>query len=349
MDEELYQRFLEGDDTAATGIRNHMRAIATRVLAAPQWGLEDGQPRRELEQDAVAEAMGTPSEHLVGAATAVMQAATRTGLAHLRREDHVTGEHPDVSVMAALALEVLPPDAAQEAEAHLGDCMPCLRHVASAKNALRTAVSAQKTAAATATPPPQKEPIHASARREPAAAQSLERFLPSKSTIGMMAPLVVLGVAMFLHWQSQQLDPAQTFEAKVGHLLPAELPPSARAWELEQIGKDAVSGLREGRCAFTVRRLGVAMDQNPGEPLHNYYLGLAHVCLRQGPQARSSLEWVQANMDPPPFGLDWWLAQAQLLDGAVEEGLALLDALAASDHPRAPFARDLAEKVRAEL
>jgi hypothetical protein len=349
MDEELYQRFLEGDDAATTGIRNHMRAIATRVLAAPQWGLEEGQPRRELEQEAVAEAMGTPPEHLVGAATAVMQVATRTGLAHLRREDHVTGEHPDVSLMAALALEVLPPDEAQAAEAHLADCMPCLRHVASAKNALRTAVSAQKTAVAPPKPLPQREAIHASARREPAGAKSLARFLPSRSTLGIVAPLVVLGLAMFLHWQSQQLDPVQALQDKVGHLLPAELPPSARAWELEQIGKDAVSGLGEGRCEYAVRRLGVAMDQNPDQPLHSYYLGLAHVCLRQGPQARSNLEWVQANMDPPPFGLDWWLAQAHLLDGGVDEGLALLDSLAASDHPRAPFARDLAAKVRAEL
>jgi hypothetical protein len=349
MDEELYQRFLEGDDAATTGVRNHMRAIATRVLGAPQWGLEDGQPRRELEQEAVTEALGTPSEHLVGAATAVMQAATRTGLAHLRREDHVTGEHPDVSQMAALALEVLPPDEAKAAEAHLADCMPCLRHVASAKNALRTAVSAQKTAAAPAKPLPQREAIHTSAQREPTGGKSLARLLPSKSTMSVLAPLVGLGLAMFLHWQSQQLDPAQAFHAKLGHLLPAEIPPSARAWELEQIGKDAVSGLGEGRCEYAVRRLGVAMDQNPDEPLHSYYLGLAHVCLRQGPLARSNLEWVQANMDPPPFGLDWWLAQAQLLDGGVDEGLALLDALATSDHPRAPYARDLAAKVRAEL
>ena len=349
MDEELYQRFLEGDDAAATGIRNHMKAIANRVLAAPQWGLEDGQPRRELEQEAVAEAMGRPPEHLVGAATAVMQAATRTGLAHLRREDHVTGEHPDVSLMAGLALEVLPKDEAQAAEAHLADCMPCLRHVASAKNALRTAVSAQKTAVAPPKPLPQKERVHASARGKPTAANSLERFLPSKSTLGLVVPLVALGLAMFLHWQSKQLDPVLALQAKVGHLLPAELPPSARAWELEQIGKDAVSGLGEGRCEYAVRRLGVAMDQNPDQPLHSYYLGLAHVCLRHGPEARSNLEWVRTNMDPPPFGLDWWLAQAQLLDGGVDEGLALLDALAASDHPRAPFARDLAEKVRAEL
>jgi hypothetical protein len=278
-----------------------------------------------------------------------MLAATTTGLAHLRREDHVTGDHPDVSQMAALAMEVLPPEAAQEAEAHLADCMPCLRHVASAKNALRTAVSAQKTAAAAPKPLPQREAIHASARRGAVQATSLERFLPSKSTVGMLAPLVALGLAMFLHWQSQQLEPQLALQAKLGHMLPAELPPSARAWELGQIGKDAVSGLGEGRCTFAVRRLGVAMDQNPEEPLHRYYLGLAHVCLRQGPQARSNLEWVQANMEPTPFGLDWWLAQAQLLDGGVDEGLALLDALAASDHPRAPFARDLAAKVRAEL
>ena len=349
MDEELYQRFLEGDDSATTGIRGHMRTIASRVLSAPQWGLDEGHSRRELEQEAVADALGTPPEHLVGAATAVMQAATRTGLAHLRREDHVTGDHPNVSQMAALAMEVLPPEEAQAAEAHLSDCTPCLRHVASAKNALRTALSAQKTAAAPPKPLPQREAVHASARRISEGEISLRRFMPSKSTARMMGPLVALGLGMFLHWQSKQLDPAQALQAKVGHMLPAELPPSGRAWELEQVGKDAVSGLGEGRCEYAVRRLGVAMDQHPDVPLHSYYLGLAHVCLRQGPQARSNLEWVRANMDPPPFGLDWWLAQAQLLDGGVEEGLDLLDSLAASDHPRAPYARELARKVREEL
>jgi hypothetical protein len=251
--------------------------------------------------------------------------------------------------MAAFAMEVLTPDAAQEAEAHLADCMPCLRHVASAKNALRTAVSAQKTAAAPPKPLPQREAIHASARLEPVGANSLGRFLPSKSTIGRVAPLVALGLAMFLHWQSQQLDPRLALQANMARMLPAELPPSARAWELEQIGKDAVSGLGEGRCEYAVRRLGVAMDQNPDQPLHKWYLGLAHVCLRDGPAARLNLEWVQANMDPPPFGLDWWLAQALLLDGGVDKGLALLDSLAAGEHPRAPYARALAAKVRAEL
>jgi len=347
MDEELYRRFLNGDPAAITGVRNHMRAIATRVLSAPQWGMEDGPARREQERSIAAKAMASPAENVVGAATEVMRIATAMGLKEIRRREVLTQDHPDVELMACHVLQILGDSARAEIEEHLNQCPTCFRHVTSAGAALRTAVSAQPTSQ----PKPKafQKPEQAPTPRRPRQAPPPRRKRPDLSALTQILPLVALVVGMTAYWWQRQPDSHVLLQAKIAHMLPAELPPSARAWELKGTAKEAVKALGQGRCDYTARRLGIANQKNPDNVLIQYYLGLAHVCLRDGPKARKSLSWVKEEAEAPPFGLAWWLAQAQLLDGGIDEGLATLDSLAKREHPRAAYARELAQQIRSEL
>jgi len=347
MNDELYQQFLAGDSTAKTAVRNHMRAIAARVLAAPQWQLTDERTRQEKEQQAAREAIESPASTMVGAATNVMGHAVRLGLTELRKKDSISDDtHPSEALIAGAALETLSSAIKLETEAHIEDCPTCRRHLAAATTALRSAVTAQRMA-----PKPQRtnpkpsKPTPAPARSRPAPRKQASTK-PSTFSFTSMLPLVALILGVAAYWYSQRPDPGIVLNGAMAALLPAELPPTGRAEELNQVGTEAVKAMKQGRCAYTARRLQISLEQDPDDLLAVYYLGLAHVCLRNGTEALQALKEVQRDEEFPPFGLQWWLAQAQLLDGRTDAGLTTLDTLAAEEHPRAPYARTLAAKIR---
>ncbi len=347
MNDELYQRFLSGDPIAQTAVRNHMRAIAARVLAAPQWQFADDGMRQEKEQQAAREAIETPASTIVGAATNVMGSAVRLGLRELRKKDSINNEsHPSEQVISGAALETLSSAAKEEAEAHLEECATCRRHLAAATTALRTAVTAQRLAPKPQNPVPLPANTRTQTPKRPKPKQSGKRTQNALSSLTGMLPLVALILGVGAYWYSQRANPEDILHASLANLLPAELPPTGRADELNNIGEEAVKAMKQGRCSYTARRLQISLDQDPDDLLALYYLGLANVCLRNGKEALSALNEVARNEEYPPFGLSWWLAQAQLLDGRTDEGLATLDTLADEDHPRSSYARTLAAKVR---
>ncbi len=161
-----------------------------------------------------------------------------------------------------------------------------------------------------------------------------------------LLPLIALAVGFFFYWKDGQQDPLSLSTIEIAQMLPRELPPTARAKSLETVAEEAVTAMARGRCGYASRRLELALRDNPEGMWLHYYKGLAHLCSREGSEANHHLTWVEDNAEFPPFGLSWWLGQARLLDGQVERGLATLDALGAEDHPRAPYARELARKVR---
>ena len=92
MDDKLIQRFHDGEASAAPALRNQLRAIAARVLSAPQWELRNHDERERLEREVAAEAMESRHENAVGYALAAMSGASVRGLRKLRRRD---GMHDD--------------------------------------------------------------------------------------------------------------------------------------------------------------------------------------------------------------------------------------------------------------
>jgi hypothetical protein len=138
-------------------------------------------------------------------------------------------------------------------------------------------------------------------------------------------------------------------EVRIAWLLPQELPPTARAEELQGMAKEAVLSMRKGRCDQAADRLHMEFRKDSDNLWVRYYEGLAHVCARNGLPALEALREVESSMEDPPFGTPWWLAQAQLLAGDVAAGLGALDSLSGTEHPRALQAATLARVIRDEL
>lgn len=371
MDVELIGRMLEGDPQATLAVRNHLRTVATRVLTAPQWGLHEGPELTRAEQDSAAEAITHRPATPVTLAVATMASASRIALEKVRhREGHSGTEHPDARLVVALALQTASAAQANNLKAHIERCAVCRRHMEMTQHAVKSAASA--TAAAEHVRPaggdeaPTKPADRAqqsmeeamqaalSAEEGPAArAQKPSRPRPPrrepKGSFAGLVPLALVLVAVsFFAWRSNELSPEEATWL-VGSLLPPELPPTSRAEQYGGMAREGLLAMREGDCREAANRLKSAVKRDPDDLYLRYYEGLAYVCQRKGPEAVEALREVQARASEPPFGLAWWLGQAQLLSGDIDDGLSTLDVLAASQHPRADQARDLAEAVRTQL
>ena len=373
MDDLLVQRFKSGDPAALTAMRNQLRAMAARVLSAPQWDL-DATRRQTLERESAGEAMDASSKDAVQYVVGAMLAAGKRGISWLRKRDGLKeDEHPDRAVVVGVALQTASANQKLQLEEHFKECKSCQVHFDIAQEAIRGAANAQKAAAAAAPAPapapeqdlaeyarqrarqgqPAKAPhkkssaSQAAAERKKKAAARRRKRMPAG---GSFLPLVVLGVllAAGILWKQQPTEEQRVW--LVASLLPVELPPAGRADQYEGTVRTAIlTASQDGECRSAGNKLHIASKSAPDDLWLRYYEGMAFVCARDGRRAVEALEAVDAATTDLPWGFTWWLGQAYLLDLQTEQGLSVLDGLANSKHRRAEDARQLAARVRNTL
>ncbi len=359
MDEALLQRFRSGDPQARTAMRNQLRAVAARVLMDPHWELADHDYTRALEQRAALKALECEGTNVLDFATAAMEAATELCIEHMRHRDATPVPAISAAQLARLALETASRREAEEAQKVLEESPPARRQLEVARSALRSALKAGAAGAAVSpTPTAQPRPGQAARRTTQPRPRSAARVQPRRSsrqirkTPGSMGPLVVpsliVATVLVLAWQRWAPEP-ESVEVEVAWILPQELPPTGGAEELDGLARQAVVDMGQGQCKRAAERLHMEHLKDSSNTWVRYYEGLAWVCDRDGPKALEALRDVEATAEEPPFGLGWWLAQAELLGGDMPTGLARLDELANTDHPRALQAATLARVVREEI
>ena len=368
MDEALLERYRQGDPGAAMALRNHLRAIASRVLDAPQWGIDSPAERRRLELDVAELVMGSGASDIVGLAALTLAEASERGLEAMRvAQTHVGGDHVPARHLVRLSMEDSPSPQMRGFLKHITDCKACARDVQMVQEVLRSATSARAVTPVPRVPAPEGEassthnlkpkPQAAGAGRaptrdgKPPPRPRIETTPPTISMGAILGPLaaiiVVVGITGWFWYTNSEPERKIADAATYVALLPTEAPPSGQADQLDGPARDAVVQLGKGNCRAAADRLLTEGLRDPDNLWLRYYEGLAFVCVRDGTRARSALEHVDG-LGKRPFGYLWWLAQARLIDGDVEAALRALDELGAdSEHPRAADARALASRIRA--
>ena len=362
MDERLLRRYRNGDPRAGTALKNHLRALASRVLSSPGWGLNSAQ-RRELEVEAAHRGMESEASTMLQFAAEGLCIAAELALTALRRADGVAHGHVTPELIVAVALETASEAQQAQVSDHTASCKACTRHVDLVRQALKLAASSSVIEPPSSGPggPDDTEELEAAlpaglqdapARprkptsvdlRRPQSARVREDDAPSLASMAGPFVLLLALVAAYSWFQTQHTAGG---ERPWLSAIPAELPPTEQAWRLDGAARQGVDALGEGRCEEAAERLALDAKRKPDDLWIRYYEGLAWVCLRDGPRARAALEAVEYMNGTKPYGLSWWVAVAQLLDGRVDEALENLDGLAGSQHARASDATRLAREVR---
>jgi len=366
MDEALLERYRQGDPGAAMALRNHLRAIASRVLDAPQWGVDSPAERRRLEMDVAELVMNSGASDIVGLAALTLAESSERGLEAMRvAQTHVGGDHVPARHLVRLSMEDSPSPQMRGFLAHISDCKACARDVQMVQEVLRSATSARAMTPAPRAPAPddgetrrlKSKPRPTPTGRapgkdgKPPPRPRIETTTATVSTSAILGPLlaiiVVVGVTGWFWYSKGEPERRVADSAAYIALLPTEAPPSGRADELEGPARDAAVQLGRGNCRAAADRLLTEGLRDPDNLWLRYYEGLAFVCVRDGARARNALEHVDG-LGARPFGYLWWLAQARLIDGDIDSALRALDELGADpEHPRAADARALAARVRA--
>ena len=365
MDERLLRRYRNGDPRAGTALKNHLRALASRVLSSPGWKLT-GTQRRELEVEAAKQGLQSSARSMLQFAADGLAVASELALVELRRSDGVAHGHPEASLVVAVAMETASPAQVAQLEAHGEACKVCPRHVEVVKQALKVAASSSVVEPPSHGPEPHfsdedteelpeglqdaparpRKPTAMDLRRPRSARAGREEDAPS--LVSMAGPFLLL-LALVLAYGWFQATNSGVRDRPWVALVPDELPPTEQAWRVEGAARQGVDALAAGNCTEAAHRLALDAKRRPDELWVRYYEGLAWVCLRDGPRARAALEAVQYMNGAKPYGLAWWLAVAQLLDDRPEEALASLDELAGKQHARAADAAKLANQLRPML
>jgi hypothetical protein len=355
MDDTLFQRFLSGDPHAATGVRNHLRAVAHRVLASPQWGLADNESRREREMAAVAETLQSPGHSMVQAASRVMAVTTRIGLEQLRTKEGIPQGHVRADLLARKAMDSLQEDEEEPLRHYLESCTTCSRHLELARLALKASISAQTMAPAptvqspqfgtpgrirSATPPRLRKPDR---KRHPKLSKG--PGIHSSELITRAVMLIGLGLGIFFLTRPSADEFAQEETLVRSRLLPAELPPTVQAGNLGDNVAASVRLMNNGRCADAASRLARFVERDPELRLLRYYYSLALLCDRQGSAAMQSFASLRAIEGQPYWGEKWWYAQALYLTGSTETAMSLLDQIVEDKHGRAADAEALLQQI----
>lgn len=353
MDKELISRFRSGDPIARTAMRNHLRAVAARVLLSPQWRF-DVKARTQLEKEAAAIALGCPAPDAVGFAVAALDAASLKGLERLRKAEGLVGNHPEPSLLVAVALETASAAQARQLDAHLADCASCTGHLEVVRVGLRTAASANRAADVPAPAAKQtleqKADAPAPSRPKPTRGKKRRQQKQEAAFEIPWTPFVIGGLVIMAGlWWNGRLSPDQEIW-KAASMLPDELPPTAMASQYSGATAEAIlnMGSGDGDCRASASKLHMAFSREPDDYDLRYLEGLAHICAHNGPEAYLALQDVNDNVefDELPWGFDWWYSQALVLDLQVENALWELDRIAGSDHPRSRDAGKLARDLR---
>ena len=374
MDDQLLQRFRDGDPGATVSLRNQLRTIAARVLSAPQWGLQDSGMRAGLEREAAQASLSSGANAAVALTEEVLVHAGAQGIELLRRREPLVGEgHPAALEIARVASDTASAVQHARVESHNQDCKRCTQHLEILKAALRAATTAQRPTAqpSPAQPSPtqpssvQPRPAPASPARGPARVRSQPRpsgprsarrrdgsSKPGAAKLGAekgpgVPWLAILGSVAVLAGAVWRVQPSaeQRIWARA-ELLPVELPPSARADLYRGPAKRAISQLGDGNCRDSATTLHL-QAKGTDDPYLHWYEGVAWVCARDGAKALEAMGQVSslAGADVP-WGYNWWRAQALVLEGEDDKALVLLDKLAGSRHARAGDASALAGRIR---
>jgi|GEM_PF-3040423 len=346
MDNELFQRFLSGDQVATTGVKNHLRAITSRVLAAPQWGLSGIERTRDLEIQAAKEAMTSPGETVLSCATGALLASTRLGLIALREREALPKGHPDAITVAREVVGVLGEPERGALLEHLENCGTCSRHLEMAKGAVNAAMSASAaqtssvkakeqlatsapTSSTSAKAPHEKTRAHVKKRKEKKkdAKRAIHPDLLKKerfSIVSSLGPLVILILILGYFGFMRSIETDEERVRRLAHLLAPELPPTALADQLDPSSRGAALDMERGHCDSASSRLSAASDSNPSDPTLNYYAGLAHLCARHPEESLRHFERL-GSLDVDPFyGQEWWYTQVLILNDRVDEARARL-------------------------
>ena len=347
MDQELITRFRAGDDEARAAVRNHLRAVAARVLAAPQWKLSEVTTRSALEVQAAVAALESPAQEPVSFAMAAMHAAGVAGLEHLRALDGALGDHPKAEVMVKVALETAIGAQVLHVDRHAEGCAACRAHLDVLRAALTSAATAQRSTAPSRPEPKREKVVQPEPKKK---SRPTPRARPKKqpeqglplASMAFVAALVVGGV-----WWGTQLSDEEKAWAAAAHL-PDELPPGAMAAHYDGSTRDAILGMAKGDCRGASAKLHMASKRAPDDYDLRYLEGMALVCMRD-PMSLDALQDVNDNVhwDDLPWGFEWWYAQALVLNDDIGGALDELDRLAGMDHGRSQDAEALAATLRA--
>lgn len=349
MDDSLFQRFLSGDPLAATGVRNHLRAVAHRVLAAPQWEMPDSDIRRERESAAVAETLQSPGHSMLQAASTVMAVSLRTGLEHLRAAQGLPQGHISADLLARRAIEKLNEEETEQVRSHLDGCSTCSRHLDVARSALKAATSSQKveepkvtTASRTPAAPPEPR------SRKRTAKKKKSKTKPRVERSEWITQGVVLLGVFYLVFHFTRPSQQELSEREVqtrAALLPAELPPTAMAGSFESNIEASIQLMTNGRCRDSADRLARFLERAPEDRLLRYYYSLALFCDRQAKESMQSFKILHEMEGDRFWGENWWRAQAHYLHGSEEKAMSLLDEIAESKHGRSADAEALLKRI----
>ncbi len=354
MNDDLFQRFLSGDPHAATGVRNHLRAVAHRVLQAPQWIIDESEKRRERETAAVAEVMRSPGNSMIQAASKAMTVACRIGIEHLRQQDGVPSSHISADTLAKKAMDRLNEEEEEPLRQYLESCSTCSLHLEQARNALKAAISAQSAAPppkpSTASPGPgQFRTATPSRKRRPNRKRhpklSKGPGLQFSEVTTRLLLLFALGYGIFLATRPSSEEVLSAEWAARANLLPAELPPTSQARSLEPNIASAVQLMESGRCDDSRSRMARFVERDPENRLLRYYYSLSLLCIRKADEALQSFSTLKDMDGTPYWGEKWWYSQALYLGGGEDKALTLLDQIASSEHGRAADAEALIARI----
>lgn len=354
MNDELFKRFLSGDPHATTGVRNHLRAVAHRLLDAPQWSMKDNDTRRERETAAVAEVLRNPGNSMVQAASRVMTVATRIGIEHLRSEGGIPSNHIAAETLAKKAMDRLETEEVEPLRQYLESCTTCSTHLEQARNAIKAAISAQEKSPRlpTTTPTPMSGQFRsASPKRVRTTSEKKHPKLTKAEGItssdwitrGLL--LFALAFGIYQLTQPSEGERASADDIRRANLLPKELPPVAMAGALPANVGAAVQLIEAGRCKDSASRTARFVERAPEDRLLRYYYSLALLCDRQKDEALQSFAQLRQMEGERFWGENWWYAQALYLGGGEETALAILGEIADSEHGRAADAEALLNRL----
>jgi hypothetical protein len=143
MDNRTVQRARQGDEEARRLLEAHLRNAARQLLAYSSLRVDDPVTQRVLANAAVAEALEREHNVLDTLMAAVVMAAARRGVEHLRRlhgaERGAGHLPPGILVSVALVPQILASASRAAAEEHLSSCADCTEQARSVRDAAASA------------------------------------------------------------------------------------------------------------------------------------------------------------------------------------------------------------------
>ena len=372
MDDALVARWRDGDSTATTAVRNHVRTHAERVLSHPALRAAEGsggrslqrndERRRELTSTIAREVMQRPVSSAAQLDAMSLMAAARHAVDVVREGRTISpGAHlPSHTVVTvSLAPGGLPPAARSAAERHIGECGACA--------ADSRMVGALVRSGAAPAEEPEPEPEEAEPEDDTAAAMAAalaeveaeERAPdPGSGRASVGRPLVlrpppvregagwkaalpfVVAAGIGLWWVAGREDgplPA----ARVAEIaaLADRSPPTLSGDAVPEDALPAASELARGDCRTASARLRTARMRAPDDAALWSLEAASFVCAGEGKDALSALDGLAERGLAAPVSAAWTRAQALLLIGDLEGAEDALDAVIASDPTRASAAR----------